>query len=87
MDLNTILSDLNLSEEQAKELSEAIRTNPMNSLALFQKYQISPEVIQSVIGKLMANPELLMQTAKQMGVSDEDIEKVKGTFNNQKPTQ
>ena len=73
------LKDLNLSEEQLKQVQELISKagdNPMEALGMLQ--QILPaDAIQQLMMKVMQNPGALLDMAKNIGISDEQISSIK----------
>ena len=86
MELKQLLEELKLTEEQLAELSAAVKVNPMSAVALLQKFEVDPQAMQKVAMTLMSNPELLSATAKQIGLSENDLESVKGQMNASKST-
>ncbi|MCM8531749.1 MAG: DUF2999 family protein [Lentisphaeraceae bacterium] len=73
-----ILARLGLSEEQGRALLDAATKNPMEALALLQTYNPDPATLQDLMSQFMTNPQIFVDLAISLGVSQEQIDKLKG---------
>ena len=80
MDLQEIYKELNLSPEQLRELSEAVKVSPMAAVSLIQKYNIRPEVIQKIAGILMSNPGALKTLVAEAGLPKDALDQAHSCF-------
>lgn len=72
-----ILARLGLSEEQGRALLDAATKNPMEALALLQTYNPDPATLQDLMSQFMTNPQIFVDLAISLGVSQEQIDKLK----------
>lgn len=84
LNLQDIYDELKLTPEQQKELSHAVRENPMAAISLIQTFNIPPELIQKMIGMMMANPEALKNIAAAAGVSADLVDQVSSSLQSYK---
>ncbi|MGL4855023.1 MAG: DUF2999 family protein [Lentisphaeria bacterium] len=78
--LSQLLSGMNIPEAEAAKLAKLARENPMAAVAQLQNY-LSPEMIESMMQMMMANPELMQQVMSQAGISDDQVDALKNQFN------
>ena len=81
-DLNKddLLQKLGLTEDQGKQLLEAAGSNPMEALGLLQSFNPDPAALQNLMAEFMANPNVFIDLAKSLGVSQEQIDSMKNQF-------
>jgi hypothetical protein len=80
--LGDIFKEANVSDDKIKEIVEKLRENPLDALAAVQALNLDQEVIGKIMGTVMSNPNAIDELAKEMGVSQEDIDKIKDQINN-----
>lgn len=81
MALNDLLQGMNIPEEELADIMALAKQDPMAAMAKIQQY-LSPEMIQSMMQMMMANPTAMQDAMKQAGISEEDAAKLKDQFGN-----
>ena len=75
-----LLKNLNVTPEQMEKLQDVMagaKDNPMAAMAAVQEI-LPADVIQPLMMSMMQNPDALKDLAKSAGVSDEQIDELKG---------
>ena len=75
-----LLKNLNVTPEQMEKLQDVMagaKDNPMAAMAAVQEI-LPADVIQQLMMSMMQNPDALKDLAKSAGVSDEQIDELKG---------
>ena len=75
-ELLALFRTMNIPEDKIREIAEAAGTNPMAAMAALQEY-ITPEIMQQMLGLMMANPGLLDSLAAEAGIPDDEMNGIK----------
>jgi len=77
-----MLQNLNITPEQIEKLQAVMadaKSNPMAAMAAVQEI-LPPEVIQQLMMTMMQNPDALNDLAASAGVSQEQMDELKGNL-------
>jgi hypothetical protein len=77
MNLESLLGNIPV-EEQA-ELMKLAQENPMAAMAKLQG-SLSPDMLETILGMVMSNPDLLKSVQEQSGFSDDQIQGAMDSF-------
>jgi hypothetical protein len=80
--LGDIFKEANVTTEQIKDIVEKLKSNPLEALAAVQALNLSDEVNGKIMGTVMSNPDAINELAKEVGISDEDLENIKKQMEN-----
>lgn len=74
-----MLKGMNIPKEEMEEIIALAQKSPMLAIGKIQKY-LTPEMMQSMVQMMQANPEAMNQAMEQAGVSDDDAEEIRNQF-------
>ena len=62
------LKEYNVTDEQVKEVFQALTENPISAMATVQALGIPPEKLQSIMMMLMTDPSLIEDAVEELGL-------------------
>ena len=77
----SILKEHNVTDEQTKEVFQALTENPIIAMATVQQLGIPQEKLQSIMMLLMQNPELIKEAVDELGLDFSKVEAAKAALN------
>lgn len=80
MDMKEMVESLGITPEQAQELLETAKQNPMAAMGMLGAMGITPDKLQVLMQMVMQNSDMIKNMASQFGVSEDMIDKVKDQF-------
>ncbi|GLX77111.1 hypothetical protein tinsulaeT_04510 [Thalassotalea insulae] len=72
-----LLKDANISEQQTKEVFQALTENPLMAMTTISQLGIAPEKLQAVMMQVMTAPELIKEAVDELGLDFSAVEKAK----------
>jgi len=72
-----LLKDANISEEQTKEIFQALTENPLMAMTTIGQLGIAPEKLQAVMMQVMTNPDLIKDAVNSLGLDFSKVEEAK----------
>ncbi|ESP94158.1 MULTISPECIES: DUF2999 family protein [Pseudoalteromonas] len=77
----SLLKEHNISDEQIKEVFQALTENPLMAMATVQQLAIPPEKLQQLMGLVMQNPGLIKEAVAELGLDYSKVEAAKAQLN------
>jgi hypothetical protein len=75
--LAELFKDSNITKDQLVDLVKTLLDNPMAAMAKVQELNLPPQMVQQIMGIVMANPGEIGDFAKSLGIDMNLVEKVK----------
>jgi TRAP-type mannitol/chloroaromatic compound transport system permease large subunit len=75
-----LLKELNINEEKINELFQALTENPLMAMGVIQQLEIPPEKLQTIMGLVMTQPELIKEAVEELGLDFSKVEAAKATL-------
>ncbi len=72
-----LLKEANISEQQTKEVFQALTENPLMAMSTIGQLGIAPDKLQAVMMQVMTSPELIKQAVEELGLDFSAVEKAK----------
>ncbi|MBF0196664.1 MAG: DUF2999 family protein [Planctomycetes bacterium] len=80
-ELKKIFTEAGVEEEQLRSIVSLLKENPMGALLAIQQLQLPEEVMQKIMSVAMSDPASVEELAKEMGLTEEDVESIKTQLN------
>ncbi|MDP7591955.1 MAG: DUF2999 family protein [Litorilituus sp.] len=75
-----LLKELNINEGKINELFQALTENPLMAMGVIQQLEIPPEKLQTIMGLVMTQPELIKEAVEELGLDFSKVEAAKATL-------
>ena len=75
--LAELFKDSNVTKDQLVDLVKTLLENPMMAMAKVQELNLPPQMMQQIMGIVMANPGEISEFAKSLGIDLDLVDKVK----------
>ncbi|MDC0612002.1 DUF2999 domain-containing protein [Vibrio sp.] len=72
-----LLKENNISDEQIKEVFEALTQNPLAAMATISQLGLPQEQLQALMGQVMQNPALIKEAVEELGLDFSKVEEAK----------
>ncbi|MBF9003103.1 MULTISPECIES: DUF2999 family protein [Vibrio] len=76
-----MLKENNISDQQIKELFEALTQNPLAAMATIGQLGLPQEQLQALMGQVMQNPALIKDAVNELGLDFSKVEEAKARLN------
>jgi Asp-tRNA(Asn)/Glu-tRNA(Gln) amidotransferase B subunit len=80
-----LLKENNISDEQIKEVFEALTQNPLLAMATISELGLPQEKLQLLVGQVMQNPKLIEDAVNELGLDFSKVEEAKAKLNQSQP--
>lgn len=72
-----LLHDANISQQQTKEIFQALTENPLMAMSTIGELGLAPDKLQAVMMQVMTNPDLIKDAVNELGLDFSAVEKAK----------
>lgn len=70
----TMLKEHNISDEKINELFQTLTDNPLMAMGVIQQLGIPPEKLQTMMGLVMTQPNLIKEAVDELGLDFSKVE-------------